>query len=179
MALVPIVNTGVYTIRNLAHGPIRDDEGALGAKGNSKDSELNWTISRNSNGTYNLQTTASGDSAAPSPSNPGSAISEIERRYYINVEPSATATSWRLQPILTGSDPRILYVIYQLPADGHCNAPGHWELNNSDKKEPVKLNRDPNDEENKNTPQLYSPNALWVIEPVPGTGPGLTQQPGY
>jgi hypothetical protein len=40
MALTPILNSGWYTIRNIKYGAIRDDEGALGAKGNSKDPEL-------------------------------------------------------------------------------------------------------------------------------------------
>ena len=40
MALTPILNSGWYKIKNLAYGAIRDDEGALGAKGNSKDEEL-------------------------------------------------------------------------------------------------------------------------------------------
>ncbi|KAG8826358.1 hypothetical protein FRC17_008284 [Serendipita sp. 399] len=180
MALVPIVNTGIYTIRNLAFGAIRDDEGALGARGNSKSDELNWNIQRNSDGTYALQVADPANSfTAASPSNPGGVISEIEKRYYISVENSATATRWRLQPVLSGSDPRILYVIYQIPADGGSHAVGHWELNNSDKKEPVKLNKDPNDEENKATPQLYSANALWVIEPVPGTGGFSPPSSGY
>jgi hypothetical protein len=40
MALVPILNSARYKIRNLQYGAIRDDEGALGAKGNSKTDEL-------------------------------------------------------------------------------------------------------------------------------------------
>ncbi|KAG8815971.1 hypothetical protein FRC17_000518 [Serendipita sp. 399] len=166
MALVPIVNTGTYNIRNVAFGPIRDDEGALGAKGTSNDKELVWKVNRNSDGTYSLL--ASNVSA-----NPGSALSEIEKRYYISVDNSErsasdTDTKWRLQPILSGSDPRILYVIYQLPHDNpHCHAVGHWELNKKDKKEPVKLNRFHEDEENKKTPTNYKPNALWTFEPLP------------
>ncbi|KAG8805313.1 hypothetical protein FRC17_005569, partial [Serendipita sp. 399] len=69
--------------------------------------------------------------------------------------------------------------IYQLPSDNSCDSVGHWELNNGDKKEPVKLNRDPNDEENKATPQLYSPNALWIIDQVPGTDGVQEQRKGY
>ncbi|KAG8806632.1 hypothetical protein FRC17_004893, partial [Serendipita sp. 399] len=102
MALVPIVNTGVYTIRNLAYGAIRDDEGALGAKGNSKSDELQWSIQRNSDGTYNLQVADPANKfAATSSSNAGGCLSEIERRYYISVEPSVAPSSWRLQPVLT------------------------------------------------------------------------------
>ncbi|KAG8830350.1 hypothetical protein FRC17_004985 [Serendipita sp. 399] len=166
MALVPIVNSGQYYIRNLAFGRIRDDEGALGAKGDSKSEEIKWQVIRLGDGTYILQ---SQDPIAPA--NPGIAISEIEKRYYISVEPSATATRWRLQPIFNGSKPIIYYVIYELPSDNNCPAVGHWELNNSDKKEPVKLNRFPEDEENKNVPSLYKPNALWIFEPIPGTVP--------
>ncbi|KAG8814286.1 hypothetical protein FRC17_001217 [Serendipita sp. 399] len=163
MALVPIVNAGKYRIRNIIHGLIRNDEGALGAKGTSKDDELVWQVNRNSDGTYDLQTL--GDDAGPASA--GIAISEIEKRYYVSVEASgAVATKWRLQPIFSGSDPRILYVIYQLPQDNNCPAVGHWELNNSDKKEPVKLNRFPEDEENKSVPTTYSPNALWTLEPA-------------
>ncbi|KAG8805314.1 hypothetical protein FRC17_005570 [Serendipita sp. 399] len=163
MALVPIVNSGLYKIKNLAHGSIRDDEGALGAIGNSKSEELVWSVIRNADGTYTLQST---DPAAPA--NPERAISEIEKRYYISVEPSAVATRWRLQPILSGSDPRILFVIYQDPRDnaGHCDILGHWELNNDNKKEPVKLNRYPEDEENKPVPANYGANALWIFEAV-------------
>ncbi|KAG8821362.1 hypothetical protein FRC17_009847 [Serendipita sp. 399] len=165
MALVPIVNSGEYYIRNLAFGRIRDDEGALGAKGDSKSDEIK-AMTRLADGTYVLQ------SKEPvAPANPGGPISEIEKRYYISVEPSATATRWRLQPIFNGSKPIIYYVIFELPSDNNCPAVGHWELNSADKKEPVKLNRFPEDEENKAVPSVYKPNALWILEPIPGTVP--------
>ena len=40
MALVPVVNSGLYRIRNVKFGAIRDDDGALGAKGASSTPEL-------------------------------------------------------------------------------------------------------------------------------------------
>jgi hypothetical protein len=49
MALVPILNSGWYKIKNLQYGAIRNDEGALGAKGNSKAEELE--VSRGPYGT--------------------------------------------------------------------------------------------------------------------------------
>jgi hypothetical protein len=190
--LPPILNSGYYYIRNVAYGSIRDDEGALGAIGTSKSPELVWHVTRSEDGTnkYNLTTQVDSQDAS---ARPGGVISEIERRFYINSDPQNNIdkkpiTLWRLQPILTGLDslnpndqtPRqppisIAFVIYQDRDPAVCPDQGHWELNNYDKKEPVKLNRDPNDEENWPVPINYGGNALWKFDPAPN--PPVTTPP--
>ncbi|CAG7853387.1 SubName: Full=Uncharacterized protein {ECO:0000313/EMBL:CCA76528.1} [Serendipita indica DSM 11827] len=157
MALVPIINSGKYRIKNVKYGPIRDDEGALGAKGNSKSEELVWNVSLNSDKSYTLTPVDPAISAGP-----GGAISEVSKRFYVSIEDAAVSSKWHLQPVLIGSDTRILYAIYE------PDMKGHWELSSSDKKEPVKLNRDPTDDENQPVPSHFTPEALWIFEHVIG-----------
>ncbi|KAG8758044.1 hypothetical protein FRC14_000896 [Serendipita sp. 396] len=170
MSLLPVVNSGIYKIVHFAYGAIRNDDGALGAKGNSSSPELEWRITRNQDHTYSFHVhDPKNPSAIGVAAHPGGTISEVKQRFYISVEGALGAsTHWRLQAVSFGSEPRILYAIYQDPRDnqGHCQTIGHWELNSGDKKEPVKLNRDPADDENKHVPQNYSAQALWLLEPV-------------
>ncbi|KAG8807208.1 hypothetical protein FRC19_006805, partial [Serendipita sp. 401] len=151
--------------------------GALGAKGNSPQEELQWKIIRNANSTYTLQVyDPANPGLAGTAAGGGQAISEVNKRYYVSVE-GAEAAQWRLQPVLQGSNPQVLYAIYQDPRDNPgCETIGHWELNKNDKKEPVKLNRDPSDDENNPVPLNFTPIALWVLDRIgelnPGAGPG-------
>ncbi|KAG8778579.1 hypothetical protein FRC16_003790, partial [Serendipita sp. 398] len=176
MSLLPTVNSGIYKIVHFAYGPIRDDEGALGAVGKSSSPELEWMIIRNSDHTYSFNVYDSKSGLVETAAHPGGPISEVKKRYYVSVDKSdpVQETHWRLQPVLFGSEPRILYAIYQDPRDnaGQCDVKGHWELNSSDKKEPVKLNRDPADEENKAVPSSYGASALWILQPVTVPLPG-------
>jgi hypothetical protein len=90
--LTPILNTGYYKIKNRAFGAIREDEGALGAKGNSRSEELEvshslhgshlclwsdtlwqWYVSRNQDSTYTLATLAPGTQATFLRSTPATA----------------------------------------------------------------------------------------------------------
>ncbi|KAG8771597.1 hypothetical protein FRC19_001610 [Serendipita sp. 401] len=168
MSLLPTVNSGVYKIVHFAYGPIRDDDGALGAVGKSSSPELEWMVIRNADHTYSFNVFEGTKGIVGAASHPGGAISEVKKRYYVSLEAPMQETHWRLQPVLFGSEPRILYAIYQDPRDnpGQCDLKGHWELNSSDKKEPVKLNRDPADEENKAVPASYGAPALWILQPV-------------
>ncbi|KAG8798184.1 hypothetical protein FRC20_006694 [Serendipita sp. 405] len=140
MSLLPVINSGIYKIVHLTYGAIRDDEGALGAKGNSSSPELEWRIVRNHDHTYTFHVY---DPKEPgvigTAAHPGGVISEVKQRCYISLESGGQETHWRLQPVLFGSEPRILYAIYQDPRDNHgqCQTIGHWELNSADKKEPV------------------------------------------
>ncbi|CAG7852962.1 SubName: Full=Uncharacterized protein {ECO:0000313/EMBL:CCA76189.1} [Serendipita indica DSM 11827] len=158
MALVPIVNSGKYKIKNVKFGAIRDDEGSLGAKGNSKSEELVWTVTLNPDNSHTLHAIS-----ANAPAIAGGPVTEVSKRFYISLEnQSAQGVHWFLQPVLIGSDPRILYAIYE------PGRRGHWELCSADKKEPVKLNREPHDDENKPVPTHFTPEALWVFEHVIG-----------
>ncbi|CCA77346.1 hypothetical protein PIIN_11323 [Serendipita indica DSM 11827] len=87
----------------------------------------------------------------------GCPVTEVPSCFYISIkEESAPGIHWFLQPVLIGSDPCILY------------AHGHWELLSANKKEPVKLNKEPTDDENKPVPTHFTPEALWLFEYVTG-----------
>ncbi|CCA73680.1 hypothetical protein PIIN_07633 [Serendipita indica DSM 11827] len=156
MALIPIINSGKYKIKNVKFGSIRDDEGSLGALGTIKCDSLIWNVTLNADNSHTLQ-------AVGAPAVVGGPITEVPNRFYISVEnQSAQPVGWFLQPVFIGSDPRILYAIYE------PRRKGHWELCSADKKEPVKLNREPTDDENKPVPTHFTPEALWVFEHVKG-----------
>jgi hypothetical protein len=88
MALTPILNSGWYKIKNLAYGAIRDDEGALGAKGNSKDEELEV-----SHGLYSSpQRTWSDTVMNCSGTSPGTRIPRtLSPRYHLVLRPTLEA----------------------------------------------------------------------------------------
>ncbi|CCA77571.1 hypothetical protein PIIN_11548 [Serendipita indica DSM 11827] len=158
MSLMPIVNSGQSKIRNLKFGAIREDEGALGAIGNSNCAELVWNVTLNPDNSHTLQAVSAKAAAVI-----GCPVTEVPNRFYISVEEeSAPGIHWFLQPVLIGSDPRILYAIYE------PGRHGHWELLSANKKEPVKLNEEPTDDENKPVPTHFTPEALWLFEYVAG-----------
>ncbi|CCA76830.1 hypothetical protein PIIN_10816 [Serendipita indica DSM 11827] len=133
MALVPIVNSGKYRIRN-------------------------WTVALNADNSHTLYA-----ESANAPAIGGGPITEVSKRFYISLEKqSAQGVHWFLQPVFIGSDPRILYAIYE------PGRRGHWELCSADKKKPVKLNKEWHDDENRLVPMHFTPEALWVLEHVKG-----------
>jgi hypothetical protein len=184
--LPPILNSGYYHIQNVLYGSIRDDEGALGAIGTSKAPELIWKVTRSQDpadpnkNTYSLASRSDPDVYISA--NPGGVISEIEKRFYINADDGGDnvqdgyVAAWRIQPIIQGYNKPIAFVIYQVP-DGKCPDLGHWELNDDNKKEPVKLNRDPTDEENWNIPVFYGGNALWKFQSIDNPDPKKVVNP--
>ncbi|KAG8835088.1 hypothetical protein FRC18_001061 [Serendipita sp. 400] len=79
MSLLPVVNSGIYKIVHFAYGAIRNDDGALGAKGNSSSPELEWRITRNQDHTYSFHVhDPKNPSAIGVAAHPGGTISEVK-----------------------------------------------------------------------------------------------------